>query len=128
LFICGGLPGRNGSLFQLDRAGLLSRGQVKGLAVLIVALLVIQLPLSLLGHLERDPDPAPQMAALQRIEEVEARCRTHRIAADTARQALGRLDLPYSGDPPRIDGWELLRGSAAPQPMTIDQARHLLEP
>jgi hypothetical protein len=128
-FLCGGLPCRQGSLFCLDTSGALTRKQTASLGMLIVLLTVCQFPQGLLGHLQRDRDREPQMAALRLVEETDARCRAHGIAATTARQALDRLDIPHSGDPePRINGWDLLRGSDAPRPLTVQQARHLLAP
>jgi len=58
---------------------------------------------------------------------VDALCRAHRIGKATARQALGRLDVP--GCAGREDGWELLWGSPDPDPsITPEEARNLLAP
>jgi hypothetical protein len=126
LFVCGGLPGRQGSLFQLEPSGRLSGGQVRGLSILAGLLFLLQFPLGLLGHLRQDPDVSRQMASLRRIEDADDRCQAHGIGATTARQALGRFEIPYSGEPPRINGWDLLRGSPLPQEWTIDEAQRLL--
>jgi hypothetical protein len=127
LFVCGGLPSREGSLFQLDPSGGLTRDQFVGLTLLTVVLVAVQLPLAIRGH--NLQDPAPQIAILQHIETVDTRCREHRIDAATARAALiGPLIVPHSGTPPVIDGWELLRGSDNPRPMTPEEARRLLRP
>jgi hypothetical protein len=126
LVVCGGLPGRQGSLFQLEPSGRLTGGQVRGLAFLVGLLFLLQFPLGLLGHLRQDPDATRQMASLRRVEEVDDLCRRHGIAAGAARQALGRLEIPYSGEPPRIDGWEFLQGSPDPRPIDGEAVRDLL--
>jgi hypothetical protein len=128
-FLCGGLPSREGSLFQLDTAGALTRAQAGALGLLTALLLLLQYPQGLLGHRQRDRDPAPQWAALKRIEIIDEQCRAHGIAATTARQVLSPLIIPHSGDPePRINGWAFLRGSPAPQSLSTDDARRLLVP
>jgi hypothetical protein len=128
-FICGGLPSREGSLFQLDPGRGLTRGQAGALLCLTVLLLAVQLPPAIAGHHAKNPNPTPQWATLEHIEAVDARCREFHIDAATARAALtGPLIVPQSGTPPLIDGWELLRGSANPRSMTVDEARHLLRP
>jgi hypothetical protein len=128
LFLCGGLPSRHGTLFRLDPTGRLTRPQLRALALLIAVLFVAQFPQGVAGHLKLDRDPLVQWQVLQRIEEVDACCREHGISAETARQALEPLDVPYSGEPPRINGWEWLRGSARAQPMSIAEAKRLLTP
>jgi hypothetical protein len=130
LFLCGGLPSREGSLFVLDRSGPLSRRQARAFAGLVGLLLLAQLPTSYLGHMRQDPDPAPQQACLRRIEEIDARCRAERIDGRAAAAALDPLVVPYSfceTDPPRINGWELLRGSPVPVPRTPDEIKRLLD-
>jgi hypothetical protein len=121
LVVAGGLPGRNGRWFTLDESGALTRRQARGLALLVGACLLVQLPHGLgvypLGHAE-------QQAALRRVEEVDARCREHHIDAATARAALPRLEVPLAGDD--LNGWGLLRGSPDPRPTTSDAARTLL--
>src|SRR6185312_11756620 len=57
-----------------------------------------------------------QQAVLRRIEEVDAVCREHHISAAAARQVLGKLDIPCSFEV--IDGWEFLRGSDDPRPLS----------
>jgi hypothetical protein len=126
-FACAGLPSRQGTLFTLHPSGLLSRGQVFGLALLAGLLLVLQFPQGLVGHRLRDRDPEPQQAALRQIEDMDARCQAHNIDGDTARRILDHLTIPYSGDPePRINGWELLRGSMARRTLSMDEARKIL--
>jgi hypothetical protein len=133
LFVTGGLPSRQGTLFQLDPGGRLTRGQLLGLSLLMAILFVVQFPIGLIGHIRTDPDAESQMVVLRQIEEVDARCRAHRISAETARQALPFLEIPYSttpgaGYPPRINGWQWLRGSEDPPPHeNLDAVRHLLE-
>jgi hypothetical protein len=126
LFVCGGLPGRQGSLFRLQPSGGLSGKQTRGLVFLTGLLFFLQFPLGLLGHLRQDPDVSRQMASLQRIEDAEQDCRRYGIAGTTARQALGMMDIPYSGEPAQINGWDLLRGSACPRGWSVAEARKLL--
>jgi hypothetical protein len=134
LFFCGGLPSRQGTLFQLDLSGLLTRGQFRALALLIVTLVGLQLPLSWVGHMRTAYDQAKQMAVLRHIEEVDARCRAHHISAEDARRALGFLEVPYTTTPgtdrpPRISGWDWLNGSDDPLPHEdLEEVRRLLEP
>jgi hypothetical protein len=61
---------------------------------------------------------------LKRVELIDAACRMHGIDAATARAALGFLQFPasYRGD----NAWDFLRGSPAPRPMSVDEARTLL--
>jgi hypothetical protein len=128
LFVCGGLPGRQGSLFQLDSSGGLTRGQVRGLGLLLGLLLLLQFPLAWAGHRSQAFDSAKQMAYLRQIEDMDGRCQALGIGRDTARAALERLVIPYSGEPvPRINGWDLLRGSNCPRSLAAAEARRLLE-
>jgi len=127
LFFCGGLPSREGSLFQLVPGGLTLRqaGALVGVASLLLGL---QLAPALQGHHVRTPDPEAQMATLRLIEDTDAQCLALRIDAATARAALGTpLVVPQMGNPRFFDGWELLRGSADPLPMSADEARRLLK-
>jgi len=127
--LCAGLPSRQGTLFQLDSAGQLTQQQVLATGVLIGLLFLLQFPLGLAGHLATPFDSAKQMAYLQEIEAVDRECQSHGINKEIARAALGRITIPYSGDPePRINGWDLLHGSDSPHLMTIEQARALLLP
>lgn len=127
LFVCGGLPARAGTLFVLDPGGCLTRRQAWALGGLAGLMFLLQFPPSLLGHLRTDRDPGPQRAALCQVDEVQARCQAHGISAEAACAALPRLDIPYSGDPiPGINGWELLKGSDQPRPLTADEVRRLL--
>ncbi len=126
--VCAGLPSRQGTLFQLNHAGL-TRRQCVGLLAVIGLLLLLQLPSSLVGGHVRDGAQSEQMACLRRIAAVDRRCRELGISAHDARGALGTLVIPYSGDPsPRINGWELLRGSQSPRPISAADARSLLLP
>jgi hypothetical protein len=120
LIVAGGLPGRDGRWFVLDRSGALTPPQARGLALLVGACLLVQLPHGLgvypLGHSE-------QQAALREVEEMDARCRAHHIDAAAARAALPKLPVPEGGD---LNGWGLLRGSPDPRPVTPEEARALL--
>jgi hypothetical protein len=72
---------------------------------------------------------AQQYVELERVERIDDRCRKYHIDAATARQALPRFDLTGMGgeiDGRALSGWDLLRGSDTPKPVTIDKARRLL--
>jgi hypothetical protein len=118
----------------LDLSGRLTRGQVRALALLVVILVGLQFPVSWIGHQRTDYDAAEQMAVLRHIEEVDARCQTNRISAEAAREALGVLEIPFSTTPgsdypPRINGWQWLKGSDDPLPYdNLDEVRKLLTP
>lgn len=127
-FVCGGLPWRNGRLFHLLPDGQLSRGQFFSLGGLIVLLLGLNFVPSVVGYLERPSAAMQQGVVLRRIEEVDRVCRAQGIAADAARRVLDPIAIPHSGVPPRIDGWQLLRGSAAPRPLREDEVRQMLNP
>ena len=107
---------------------------MRGLAILLAILVGLQFPVSWIGHLRTDYDAAEQMAVLRHIEEVDARCQSHRISAETAREALGFLEIPFSttpgsGYPPRINGWQWLKGSEDPLPYDdLDEVRKMLNP
>jgi hypothetical protein len=122
LFVTGGLPRWQGSRLQLDPEGRLTWQQARAVAVLIVALFVVQLPRGLIGaHAWTNPR---QMPVLRHIQEMDARCRRLHIDRDTAREALEWLDIP--GAEGRENGWELLWGSSQPCPVSVDEARRLL--
>jgi hypothetical protein len=122
LFLCGGLPRWEGTRLRLDPAGRLSWRQAGFVGLLLGVVLLTQLPRGLIGaHKWHVPG---QMAVLERIEGIDARCRRYRIDRDTARAALGELDVP--GCDQRENGWQLLWGSADPLPMDAAEARRLL--
>lgn len=110
LFIAGGLPrwGGWGLTAPLDPRRAWLTGLV--LARLLEVLFLAQLPRGLF-HV-----PVPeQLQHFRRIEDIDARCRQHRIAADAARQVLPPLRIPVSGT--KLNGWEFLRGSDDPLPL-----------
>jgi hypothetical protein len=121
LLICGGLPAREGRWFALDPRGSLTRRQAWGLAVLIVVLVGTQVHHTAINTPECVWE---QREALRDIEATDVRCHSHRIAADTAGQALPPLEVPVS--PEGYNGWQLLRGSPEPEPITPEEARNLL--
>ncbi|MBY0525148.1 MAG: hypothetical protein K2R98_17210 [Gemmataceae bacterium] len=85
---------------------------------------VVQMPRSL-GTFH----DAEQMADLQRIEAVDALCRQHGIDAATAQKALRphkEYDFIVQHSSDKIQGWDFLRGSAAPKAMSPEEARQLL--
>ena len=75
-----------------------------------------------------------QAADFRRIEEVDARCRRYHIDARTARQALPeKFEVVGCTPEQKVDGrpvigWDFLRGSDDPRPVSIDEARRLLVP
>jgi hypothetical protein len=121
LIVAGGLPGRNGRCFTLDEPGALTRRQARGLALLVGACLLVQLPHAVAVY---PPEHAEQQAALRQVEEMDARCRAHNVDAATARAVLPRLEVPLTGED--FNGWCLLRGSASPRPVLPEEARALL--
>jgi hypothetical protein len=123
LVLCGGLPHWQGRRLRLDPSGALSGRQIRGLGLLIATLFLTQLPRSLAVTYR---DNAAQQQTLRRVEEMDARCRAHHIAAATARAALGKLALPHCDD--RENAWLLLRGSNDPRPVAVEEARRLLQP
>ena len=96
---------------------------------LIGVCFLVQLPRGLLCASPTGWDPfaevRAQQAALYRIEEVDARCRRYHISTTTARQALGKLDVPLAQDV--IDGWEFLIGSDDPHPLPPEEVKRFLE-
>jgi hypothetical protein len=121
LFLAGGLPRWEGTRLCLDPDGLTGK-QARGLGVLLVLLFLVQLPRGLVGaHFWYE---RRQMPALHRLEETDARCRKEHIDRETARQALGWLDVP--GAEGRENGWDLLWGSSNPGPVTVEEAKRLL--
>jgi hypothetical protein len=75
-----------------------------------------------------------QLADFRRIADVDARCRRYHIDAETARKALPE-DFVINGCGPgqkvhgrTINGWDFLRGSAAPRPVSVEKARRRLVP
>lgn len=127
MFVCGGLPARQGTLFVLDSRKHITRRQGQALAGLVCLMFLLQFPAGLMGHLHTDRDPAPQMAALRLVEAMDSRCQELGVSAEAARAALPTMVIPYSGDPtPRINGWDLLWGSAQPLDRTVAATRRLL--
>lgn len=128
LFFCGGLPGRAGRWFMLDEAEAIPPRQRRFFYKLIGILLIVHLPRGLLcgspTGWTQFAEVRAQQAALRRIEEVDTRCRRYHISAESARQALGRFEVPLSlgvGD-----GWDFLIGSDDPHPLPPEQVKRLL--
>jgi hypothetical protein len=119
-FVCGGLPTL--ALFQVK--GKLTRAQFSWLALWLGLLFLIQLPRAVLQHPGRFHGMLEQQALLRQIEEMDTRCRQHGIDAATARAALKPLKFP---DNDKENGWDFLRGSDDPRPMTVEEAQRLLE-
>jgi hypothetical protein len=99
----------------------LSGPQVRLVKLLVLGCFLIQLPRA--GFATQSYDPQ-QGHVLRLIEDIDARCRARHIDARTARAALGRLRFPASAY--ADDGWELLRGSDDPLPLSLEEARRLL--
>lgn len=129
LFFCGGLPGRAGRWFTPAEDGSVSARQRRFVFALIGVCFLLHLPRGLIFGSPTGWQPfesvRDQVAVLRRIEEVDARCRQHHIGAAAAREALGKLDIPWSEG--LLDGWEFLRGSDDPRPMPKDEIQRLLE-
>jgi hypothetical protein len=129
-----GLP-RLGLALRPD--GLLTRRQARGLAVLLLAAFVVQLPRGLVGYWQPPSYPglnpfqaqvrahAEQQAVLRRVEEVSRRCREQGLSAEAARRALPEPDLPDRAHD--VGAWDLLRGSPTPREVSADEARRLLD-
>jgi len=129
LFFCGGLPARANRWFTLDEERAITTRQRRFFYGLIGICFLFQLPRGLLCSSptgwHQFTEMREQQAALRRIEEVDARCRQHRISVAAARQALGRLDIPLSLNV--IDGGDFLLGSDNPRPLPTEEIRRLLE-
>jgi hypothetical protein len=117
LFLAGGLPAVPGT-------GRLSWRQARAVCLLAALSFACQLPRGL--RFPYSSAHEAQMPELHRVDEMDARCRQLRIAGPTAREALGWLDLP-DGDP-NVNGWDFLRGSDDPLPLTGYEVRRLLAP
>jgi hypothetical protein len=123
LVVAGGLP-----RWGPQAGSTLTRRQIGMLVGLVVGLFVIQLPRALWTDSDvGDEQWQAQQVVLRRIDAVDALCRAHRIGRATAREALGKLDVPGCLD--REDGWAMLWGSPNPDPsISVSQARRLLSP
>jgi hypothetical protein len=122
LVVCGGLPER----FVSSVTAAPARAVNVGAASLLCLLLVTQCPrIRTIGY---DPQ---QSADLHRVENVDALCREFGIDAVTARKALPPFEVTgMEGreiDGRGLSGWDLLRGSTDPRPMTVAEARQLLQ-
>src|SRR5262249_56537424 len=102
LFVCGGLPR------WVTPSPELSKVQVWIIAGLIVFQMLVQLPRGVLGTYAYRIDNHEQLAVLRQIDETDARCREHHIAADAARAVLPPLDVPMCFG--RVDGSEFFLG------------------
>jgi hypothetical protein len=119
LFVCGGLP--RWAMTSPE----LSKRQVWIVAGLIVLQMLVQLPRGVLGTYAFRIDNSEQLAVLRQIDEMDARCREHHLAADAARAVLPPLDVPMCFE--RVNGWDFLRGSPEPQPLGEAEVRRLLD-
>lgn len=110
-----------GTRWAGDGSGRLTSWQIKAILLLIVLLFVTQFPRA---YFANDWDNRSQRRVLQLVEQVDARCRAHRIAAATARKALQPLPMPSCGSQ---NSWDLLRGSPEPLPHSVEATRRLLD-
>jgi hypothetical protein len=122
LFACGGLPER-----FVDRVNAAPAWAINVGAASLLGLLLVTQGLRI-GTTCYDKQ---QAVDLDRVEKVDALCRRHGIDAVTAREALPPFEISgmegreIDGRP--LSGWDLLRGSRDPHPMTVSEARRLLE-
>jgi hypothetical protein len=120
LFVCGGpLP----CSFEAR-----SRPRALVLALALFGLLTLtQIP-----RCHRSGQDPQQQVDFQRIEKVDSLCRLHHMDAETARKALPPFDIAgcfeREVDGHVLSGWDFLRGSDTPRPISLEQARQILEP
>jgi hypothetical protein len=153
--VAGGLPSlRQAAGFGVSNG--LSQRQVCALLIVIGGLFVCQLPRSVLHHVMFSKKTEvteneytrrlpfgwsaywidadlyeDQRSAMRRIEEVDALCREHRIAAAVAQRVLPEIRIPPCDcvDEPRNESnWQFLHGSPDPQDISDDEARRILQP
>ena len=91
--------------------------------LMLPALFALHFPRVSVQHENRDT--SQQQEVLRLIEEMDARCRRWAIDADTAKSALDRRLIPLGSD--KESAWEFLRGSDDPRPVSVEEARRLLE-
>jgi hypothetical protein len=125
LYVAGGWP-----LRRLVAGGAWPLGAWAGHAVAAVALAL--LVLAQLPRASGLPYNPQQGKDFRRIEAVDAVCREHRIDRDTARQALTPFDVAgcfeRELDGRVMSGWDFLRGSPDPRPISVEEAREVLAP
>jgi hypothetical protein len=129
LFLAGGWPLRG--LMTASAAGRSLWLRMAWAVVAVCALgLLVRAQLPRASELPFDPQ---QAADWRRVEEMDALCRAHHIDAATARQALppfaikGCMGQELERHVP-ITGWYFLRASPDPRPVTVEEARRLLQP
>jgi transglutaminase-like putative cysteine protease len=131
LFFCGGLAARAPFWLDLRPDGTLTPVQYRRFVQLILILLFVNLPRGLIcGETaagEQFAAHVKQIQEFQRIEDVDALCRRHRVSAEAAREALPRFDLDWSV-PQHVNGWDFLLGSNDPQSLPPEEVKRLLEP
>lgn len=110
-----------GGLIPVAGAPGLCRRQARAVAWLIALCFLVQLPRAVGGRFEPNDK---QAARLRQIEDMDARCREHHIAAEDARRTLPRQEMKESAS--RVNCWELLWGSAEPRPRPPEEVRRLL--
>jgi hypothetical protein len=129
LYFIGGLTGRAGRWFVPENSNAMNARQRRFAYLLISICFVVQLPRGLLCSSPTGwtqfAEVRAQQDALRRIEEVDARCRAHRIDIADARNVLGRFPVPLSYG--EGDGWDFLIGGNDPRPMPPDQVHRLLD-
>lgn len=120
LFVVGGLPRFAGRWFALvpDR---LSGPQTIALLALLAAAVACHWPRTHRSHIFFPS----QVALMERVERVDAACRRFGIGGPTAREALPFVKFPLGYE--RDNVWEFLRGSPAPIPVTVEDARARLQ-
>ncbi len=99
-----------------------------GLLGMTALILGLQFPAVVSESRTRGAMHAQQMETLHQIVETDRLCVCNGISAAVACEALQPFNIPHSGNPPCINGWELLRGSPVPRAMSTSEARSLLNP
>lgn len=130
--------------FQTTKTGRPSGRQIAAVLVLIGSCFLVQLPRSIAGQwqlslqdttgnllddlrarwADRRDSVEEQQAVLRQIEEMDVRCRQHRIQRETAQAALPWLEIPHCYQ--RENGWEFLWGSPEPLALSVEEAGRIL--
>ena len=126
LIVCGGLP--RGLLKGID----IIPPRLVDLALVCLVGVLLGTQCSRSGAIAGDPpEVAQQYRDLERVEKMDALCDKYDIDAATARQALPEFEVygmekrELNGH--RLSGWDLLRGSRSPKPMSVEEALRIAQ-